>query len=57
MRETAPIFDAAEQQGITVGELYCTCVEYAVDGIRPILSAEDGVAWITSEEGSLGIRF
>jgi hypothetical protein len=44
MRETAPIFDAAEQQGITIGELDCTCVEYAVNRVRPILSAEDRIA-------------
>ena len=56
MRQTAPIFDAAEQQGITIGKLDCTCVEYAVNRIRPIFSAKDGIAGMTSEEGSLGIH-
>jgi hypothetical protein len=56
MRETAPIFDAAEQQGITVGELYCTCVEYAVNRIWPIFPAENRIAGVTSEKRSLGIR-
>jgi hypothetical protein len=56
MRETAPIFNAAKQQGIAVGEPYCTSVEYAVNGVRPILSAEDRIAGMTSEEWGLGIR-
>jgi hypothetical protein len=56
MRETTSIFNAAEQQGIAVGELDCTSVEYAVNGVRPILAAKDRIAEMTSEKRGLGIR-
>ena len=48
MREAAPVFNAAEQQGIAVGELDSSSVEYAVNGVRPILAAKNGIARMTS---------
>ncbi len=56
MRQAAPIFNPAEQQGIAVGELDCTSVEYAVNRVRPILTAKNGVAEMTNEKRGLGIR-
>jgi hypothetical protein len=55
MRETAPIFNAAEQQCIAVGEFDSTGVEYAVNGVRPILAAKNGITRMTSEKRCFGI--
>jgi hypothetical protein len=54
MREAAPVFDPAKQQCVSVGEPSCAGVEHAVDGIWPVLAAEEGIGRVTSEQRALG---
>jgi hypothetical protein len=54
MREAAAVFDPAQQHSVSVGEPSYAGVEYAVDGIWPILAAEEGIGRVTSEQRALG---
>jgi hypothetical protein len=53
MREAAPVFDPAKQQGVSVGEPSYAGIEYAVDGIWPVLAAEERIGGMTDEERAL----
>jgi hypothetical protein len=57
MRQASPVFDAAKQQGIAVGELHCAGVEDAIDRIRPIFPAKNGIGRMTGKQGSFCIHF
>jgi hypothetical protein len=47
--QTAAVFDATQEQSGAIGQECGTGVEDAVDGIRPVLSGEDGVAGMTEQ--------
>jgi hypothetical protein len=53
VRQAGPVFNAAQQQRISVGQRNSRRIEDAVDGIGPILSAENRVAGLTLEQGTI----
>ena len=57
MRQAAPVFDAAKQQSISVGQDHGPSVEDAVNRIWPVFPAEDRIAGMTGEEGVLRVYF
>jgi hypothetical protein len=50
MREAGAVFNAAEQECISVLQQRRACVEDTVDWIRPVLSSQNGIATISREE-------
>ena len=55
MRQPSPIFDAAEQQGLSIGQPNGSCVEDTVDGIGPIVPAEDRVKAMADKQWNVGV--
>jgi hypothetical protein len=53
MRQAAPVFDAAQQQSRAILQQGCARIEHAVDGVRPVLAREDGVARVAQEQGRI----
>ena len=54
MRQSAFVFNAAQEQGISILQLYGPCVQNAVDGIGPVLPAEKRIAGRTHKQGMIG---
>ena len=50
VRHSGTVFHATEQECVSVLEQRRTCIEDAVDWIRPVLSSQNGIATISSEE-------
>jgi hypothetical protein len=57
MRQTAPIFNATEQQNVSVRQSHRTSIEGAIDRVWPIFSAENRIAGMASEQGFLRVFF
>ena len=55
MRQPGPVFYAAEQQGISIGQSNGSCVEDAVDGVGPIISVEDRVAAMADKQWNVDV--
>src|SRR5208283_2183286 len=50
MRQATPVFDPAEEQSGPIGQQGRTGVEHTVDGVRPILAREDGIARVPQKQ-------
>src|SRR6266536_4740123 len=50
MRQPTTIFNAAKQQGRAICEQGRASIEHAVNGIRPVLSCEDGVGTMAMQQ-------
>jgi hypothetical protein len=54
MRQAAAVFNAAQQQGISIGQQYGPGVQYTIDRIGPVFTPEDRIAEITRKQGLIG---
>lgn len=50
MRRALAAFNAHQQQGLAIRELYSARIEDTVRGIRPMIGNEDRVVWMAYEE-------
>ena len=53
MRKAAPVFHAAQEQSVAIGQQDGAGVEDTVDGIGPQLPAKDGVIGVARKEKAL----
>ena len=54
MRKAAPVFHAAQQQSVSIAQQHGASVQNAVDPVRPLFPAENGVIGIAIKEKVLG---
>ena len=54
MRQAGPVFNAAKQQSVSVGQRHGPGVEDTVDRIGPVFPAEDRIAGIAREQRMVG---
>jgi hypothetical protein len=57
MRQSAPVFDTAQQQRVAIVEANGCRVEDAVDRVGPVFAVEDRICGVTGEERNFGVRF
>jgi hypothetical protein len=53
VRETETVFDATQQQSVSVGKPRHAGVEDAVHRIRPVFSGQDGIVRVAEEKRTL----
>jgi hypothetical protein len=56
MRETSSVFDTAEQQGLSILEQRCACIENAIDRVWPVFARQDRVQGMAVKQRLVMIR-
>jgi hypothetical protein len=56
MRQPASVFNAAQEQRISVRQLHCACIQNTIDRIRPVIAIEQRIAGMTNKQRMLRAR-